>query len=98
MNKDRQSTYNVGDEVAYAQPHGMAYGTVSKVVERGDSGAIEIEFEDGRKEIKKTKDRGLSLVRRASGASVSDESRGDRERPPDLDVERIRRSEQRRRS
>ena len=98
MNKDRQITFNVGDEVAYAQPHGMAYGAVSRVVERGESGAIEIEFEDGRKEIKKTRDRGLSLVRRASGASDVDELRGDRERPRDPDVERIRRSEQRRRS
>ena len=98
MTKDRTTTYQVGDEVAYAQPHGMAYGAVAKVIERGEAGAIEIEFEDGRREIKKTRDRGLSLVRRASGASVADERRGDRERPRDLDVERIRRSEQRRRS
>ncbi len=98
MNKDRTTTYKAGDEIAYAQPHGMAYGTVVKVIERGEAGAIEIEFEDGRKEIKKIRDRGLSLVRRASGASVADESRGERERPRDLDVERIRRSEQRRRS
>ena len=98
MNKDRTITYNAGDEVAYAQPHGMAYGTVSRVIERGDSGAIEIEFEGGRKEVKKTRDRGLSLVRRASGAAEADERKPDGRRVRDLDVERVRRGEQRRRS
>ena len=98
MSKDHTTVYNVGDEVAYAQPHGMAYGTVLRVIERGDSGAIEIEFEDGRKEVKKTKDRGLSIVRRASGAAEADERRPGGQRLRDPDVERVRRSEQRRRS
>ncbi|PYP82721.1 MAG: hypothetical protein DMF61_25655 [Blastocatellia bacterium AA13] len=98
MSKDRATTYNRGDEIAYAQPNGMAYGTVLRVIESGESGAVEIEFEDGRKEIKKIRDRGLSLVRRASGAAPANERSGERTQLRDFDVERVRRSDQRRRS
>ena len=57
----------------------------------------EIEFEDGRKEIKKVRDRSLSLLRRATGQSEEEERHKDRERLHDPDIERIRRSEQRKR-
>jgi hypothetical protein len=75
----------------------MQYGTVSRVLGAGDASAVEIEFEDGRKEIKKSRDRALSLLRRATGATEADERRPDRKPPRDLEVERIRRSEQRKR-
>jgi len=96
MDKARTTQYRAGDDVAYAMPSGMAYGTVVRVLGAGDQSAVEIEFEDGRKEIKKARDRGLSLLRRASGASEQEERSRDRERLRDPDIERIRRSEQRR--
>jgi hypothetical protein len=96
MDKGRTTQYKPGDEVAYAMPSGMAYGTIVRVLGAGDQSAVEIEFEDGRKEIKKARERGLSLLRRASGASEHDERSQDRERLRDPDIERIRRSEQRR--
>ncbi|HEU4388895.1 MAG TPA: hypothetical protein VFV34_13935 [Blastocatellia bacterium] len=89
--------FRVGDDVAYAAPSGMQYGTVTRVLGAGDTGAVEIEFEDGRKEIKKTRDRALSLLRRASGAAEVDETRPQRKPIRDPEVERIRRSEQRKR-
>ena len=98
MGKDQVRVYQAGDEISYAQGTGIAYGTVLRVVERGDAGAVEIKFEDGRKEIKKTRDRALSLVRRATGTAEADERRSGGERVRDPDVERIRRGEQRRRS
>jgi hypothetical protein len=67
------------------------------VLGAGDSSAVEIEFEDGRKEVKKVRDRALSLLRRASGMSEEEERHKDRERLHDFEVERIRRSEQRKR-
>ena len=76
-------------------PSGMLYGTVIRVLGTGD--AVEVEFEDGRKETKKSSDRSLSLVRRASGASEEEERHTDREKLHDPEVERIRRSEQRKR-
>ncbi|HKP87554.1 MAG TPA: hypothetical protein VJZ26_15750 [Blastocatellia bacterium] len=97
MNKARLTGYRRGDEVSYAMPSGMLYGTVIRVLGEGESSAIEIEFEDGRKEIKKVKDRALNLLRRASGASEEDERHADREKLHDPDIERIRRSEQRKR-
>ena len=89
--------YQVGDDVAFAVPSGMVYGTVVRLLGAGDTGAVEIEFEDGRKEIKKTRDRALSLVRRATGVSEADERHVGRERLRDPDVERVRRSDQKRR-
>jgi hypothetical protein len=97
MNKSRTINYRVGDEVAYATPSGMLYGTITRVFESGESTAVEIEFEDGHKEIKRVRDRALSLLRRASGASEVEERHQDRGRLRDLDIERIRRSEQRKR-
>jgi hypothetical protein len=97
MNKPKTTTYRLGDEVSYAMPAGMLYGTIARVIGAGDDAAVEVEFEDGRKEIKKTRDRALSLLRRASGQSEADEANKDRKRLRDFEVERIRRSDQRRR-
>jgi hypothetical protein len=98
MNKRKTTDYRAGDHVAFAMPAGLHYGTVVRVLGQGESTAVEIEFEDGRKEIKKARDRALSLLRRASGASEVEERQGDRTRLRDPDVERVRRSEMRRRS
>jgi len=95
MNKAQPSNYRVGDEIGYAMPAGMLYGTVTRVLGAGDSAAVEIEFENGRKEIKKTRDRALSLLRRATGQSEEEERHSDRDRLKDLDIERVRRSDQR---
>lgn len=97
MNKPHSTHYKIGDEVAYAMPSGVLYGTVTRVLGEGETGAIEIEFEDGRKEVKKVKDRSLSLLKRASGVSEEQERHSDRERLHDQDVQRIFRSEQRKR-
>ena len=97
MNKPHVTNYNVGDEVSYSMPSGVLYGTVIRLLGAGDSAAVEVEFEGGRKEIKKVKDRALNLLRRASGLSEEQERHPDRERLRDFDIERIRRSDQRRR-
>ena len=97
MNKAHTVNFRPGDEVSFAMPSGMLYGTVTRLLGEGDSGAVEIEFEGGRKEIKKVRDRSLSLLRRASGQSEEEERHKDRERLHDPDIERIRRSEQRKR-
>lgn len=97
MNKGRVMEFHVGDEVGYAMPAGMAYGSITRVLGSGATAAVEIEFEDGRKEIKKTGDRALTLLRRATGTSEIDEQHPDRQRLRDPDVERVRRSEQRKR-
>ncbi|HKV41394.1 MAG TPA: hypothetical protein VJX67_19465 [Blastocatellia bacterium] len=94
MNKGGKLQLNPGDQVAYALPAGMHYGTVLRVLGTDESQAVEIEFEDGRKEIKKVRDRSLSLLRRATGASENDEKRSSSPRLKDWDVERIRRSEE----
>jgi len=96
MDKGRITQYKPGDEVAYAMPSGMVYGTITRILGAGDQSAVEIEFEDGRKEIKKARDRALSLLRRASGASEQEERSRDRERLRDPDIQRIMRGEQRR--
>ena len=97
MNKGHRTDFKKGDEVSYAMPAGMLYGTVSRVLGDGDSAAVEVEFEDGRKEVKKVKDRALSLLRRASGLSEEEERHSDRERLHDNEISRVFRSEQRRR-
>ena len=97
MNKARVMNFRVGDEISYAAPAGMMYGTVTRVLGSGESAAIEIEWEDGRKEIKPVKDRALALLRRASGASEVDERHTDRQRPSDSEIESVRRSDQRKR-
>ncbi|MBL8151222.1 MAG: hypothetical protein JNN15_14960 [Blastocatellia bacterium] len=88
--------YQVGDEISFASAQGMMYGTVIKLINDPSSPAVEIEFEDGRKEIKKVKDRALHLVRRATGRSEIDEMRGKRKWSRDQDIEDVRRSDQRR--
>jgi hypothetical protein len=97
MNKSHPVTFRPCDEVSYAMPSGMLYGTITRVLGTGDSIAVEIEFEDGRKEVKKARDRALNLLRRASGISEEEERHKDRERLNDPEIERIRRSEQRKR-
>ena len=97
MNKQHRTEFKPGDEISYAMPSGMLYGTIKRLLGSGESAAVEIEFEDGRKEIKKTKDRALNLLRRASGLSEEEERHSDRERLHDPDVQRIFRSEQRKR-
>ena len=98
MNKGHRTDFKSGDEISYAMPSGMLYGTVVRMLGAGESAAVEIEFEDGRKEIKKVRDRALSLLRRASGLSEEEERHSDRERLHDPEVQRLFRSEQRRRS
>ena len=97
MNKPKTLVYKVGDEISYAQPSGMLYGEVIRVLDGGESGAIEIEFEDGRKEVKKVRDHALNLLRRASGKSEAEEAASERGRLRDYDIEAVRRSDQRKR-
>jgi len=96
MNKPVNTRYQKGDEIAYAVPAGMTYGTVIRVLGDGETAAVEVEFEDGRKEIKRVRDRALSLLRRASGVSENEEHRAGASRLKDFDVEAVRRSDQRR--
>ena len=97
MNKPRVTNFRTGDEISYAGGSGMMYGSVTRVLGSGESAAIEIEWEDGRKEIKPVKDRALALLRRAGGASEIEEKHADRRRLSDPDIESVRRSEQRKR-
>jgi hypothetical protein len=97
MNKERATSLRPGDEVSFAAPSGMLYGTVTRLLGEGDSAAVEIEFENGRKEVKKLRDRSLSLLRRASGLSEEEERHSDRRRLTDPDIERIRKGEERKR-
>jgi len=97
MNKGHRTDFKKGDEVSYAMPAGVLYGAVIRVLGADESAAVEIEFEDGRKEIKKVKDRALSLLRRASGISEEEERHANRERLHDPEIERLFRSEQRKR-
>jgi hypothetical protein len=89
--------YGVGDEIAYAMGRGLRYGRVIRLLGAGDQSAVEIEFEDGGRETHKSRDRALSLIRRASGRSEVDEKLQDRKRLNDPDIEATRRSDQRRR-
>lgn len=88
--------YRVGDEISFAAPQGMFYGTVVKLIADPTSPAVEIEFEDGKKEVKKVKDRSLRILRRASGKSEADEKYGTRSKARDYDIDEVRRSEQKR--
>jgi hypothetical protein len=97
MNKPKTINFKPGDEVSYAMPSGVLYGTVTRILGAGDAAAIEIEFEDGRKEVKKVKDRALSLLKRASGRSEEEERHQDRARLRDPDIQRVFRSEQKKR-
>ena len=93
----RQITFGVGDEVAYALGRGLRYGTVIRIIGAGDQASVEIEFEDGGREVHKSRDRALSLLRRAAGQSARDEETSDRKKLRDFDVDAVRKSEQRRR-
>ncbi len=95
MKKAHRTDFKRGDEVSYAMPSGVLYGAVARVLGEGESAAVEIEFEGGRKEIKRVGDRALSLLRRASGISEEEERHADRDRLRDTEIQRIYRSEQR---
>ena len=94
-NKAKTVTFGVGDEISYAFGNGLAYGEVLRVLEGGQ--ALEIQFEDGRREIKKARDGALRLLRRSSGASELDEAHRDRERTRDTDISEVMRGDIRRR-
>jgi hypothetical protein len=93
-NKHRNITYGVGDEISYAFGNGIAYGEITRLVEGGQ--AIEILFEDGRKEIKKARDGALRLLRRASGFSEAQEENKDRAKSRDVDIADVMRGDIRR--
>ncbi len=93
--KNQQTHYNIGDEVSYAFGSGLVYGEVVRLLEGG--AAVEVMFEDGRREIKKARDRALHLVRRASGASELDEKHADRARSRDTEIDEVMRRDIRRR-
>jgi hypothetical protein len=59
-------TYQLKDEVSCATPHGMLYGTVIRIVSPGSNGAVEIEYEDGRREIRKVTDHAMRVLKSAS--------------------------------
>jgi hypothetical protein len=93
--KTRNTNYGVGDEVSYAFGSGIAYGEITRLLEGG--AAVEIQFEDGRREIKKSRDGALRLIRRASGASELEEARSDRDRMRDSEISEVFRSDQKKR-
>ena len=88
--------FGIGDEVSYAVGSGMVYGQVVRLLEDGQ--AVELQFEDGRREVKRSRDRALRLLRRSSGTSEVDESHADREVARDREIDEVRRSDVRRRS
>lgn len=94
-NNSTPTNFGIGDEVSYAVGAGMNYGEVVRVLEEGQ--AVEILFEDGRRELKRSRDRALRLLRRASGKSEVDESHSDRVRSRDREIDEVRRSDVRRR-
>ena len=93
MKKGHRTDFKKGDQVSYAVPSGVLYGSVARVLGEGESAAVEIEFEDGRKEIKRVNDRALSLLRRASGISEEEERHAGRDPLRDMDIQRVYRSE-----
>jgi exosome complex RNA-binding protein Csl4 len=94
-NKSRNVNFSVGDEVSYAFGSGIVYGEIARLLEGG--AAVEIQFEDGRREIKKSRDGALRLLRRASGASELEEQRSDRNRLRDNEIGDVFRSDKNRR-
>ncbi|HKX33449.1 MAG TPA: hypothetical protein VJ302_37575 [Blastocatellia bacterium] len=93
--KSRNLNYGVGDQISYTFGSGIIYGEVTRLLEGG--AAVEIQFEDGRREIKKTRDGALHLIRRASGASEIEEQRSNHNRVRNYEIDEVRRSDQRRR-
>lgn len=53
MAQHQNFEYRIGDEVSFAAGHGMQYGEVVRIITPGPDGAIEIQWEDGRRETKK---------------------------------------------
>lgn len=94
-NKNAPTNFMVGDEISYATGAGMLYGEVIRILEGG--AAIEILFEDGRREMKKSRDRSVRLLRRASGASELEERNRDRGHGFDSEIRDIMRRDQKRR-
>jgi hypothetical protein len=93
--KPKNLNYGVGDEISYTFGSGIVYGEVTRILEGG--AAIEIQFEDGRREVKKTRDGALHLLRRVSGASEIEEQRSNHNRVRNYEIDEVRRSDQRRR-
>jgi hypothetical protein len=90
-----QVSYKLGDEISYAFGSGLVYGEIVRLLEGG--AAVEVMFEDGRREIKKARDRALHLVRRATGASELDEKNAFRSASRDIEIDEVRRSDIRKR-
>lgn len=86
--------YNIGDEVSYSVASGVTYGIVTRMTGAGETQAIEIQFEDGHKEMKRARDRAVRLLRRRSGKSEVVEKLGDRGRLADPEIQQVFRSEQ----
>jgi predicted type IV restriction endonuclease len=84
--KPKTREYKVGDEISYALASGIRYGTVVRVL--GD--VVEVEYEDGKKEMKKVADSRLRPLRRRSDEDT-------RPRSYNQDIAEVRRSETRRR-
>jgi hypothetical protein len=72
----------------------MHYGEVVRLLEGGQ--AIEILFEDGRREVKKARDGSVRLLRRASGDSELDEQNRGRGRAWDDEIREVMRRDIRR--
>ncbi len=82
--------FQVGDEVMYAAASSVRYGTIVRVIGAGTAQMVEVEFEDGKRELKKVTDRALRLLRRKTAQEARPEFR-------DRETEEVRRSEIRRR-
>jgi hypothetical protein len=93
-NKQRNITFGVGDEISYTFGNGIAYGEVLRLLEGGQ--AVEVLFEDGRREIKKARDGALRLLRRATGVSEAQEQNKDRTKSRDIDIADVMRGDIRR--
>ena len=95
MQTQNSPTFGIGDEVSYAFGSGMSYGQITRLLDNGQ--AVEIQFEDGRREVKRSRDRSLRLLRRATGKSEVDESHSDRTATRDREIDEVRRSDVKRR-
>lgn len=94
-NRPKNTSYGVGDEVSYAFGSGIVYGEVTRLLEGG--AAVEVQFEDGRREIKKARDGSLRLLRRATGKSELEEQHADRSQARDTEISDVFRRDQKKR-
>jgi hypothetical protein len=94
-NKAKNTNYSVGDEISYAFGSGIVYGEITRLLEAG--AAVEIQFEDGRREIKKARDGSLRLLRRATGKSELEEQHADRKQAHDTEISDVFRRDQKKR-